>query len=198
LLGMLVGTLSMVLIVSLSEKIALLVTLGLAGGIVIIRLPLAEMTAKIGAWVITPVFILLKFKPTLCPHCLRYSAPLKSRYRDGLRYCEYCQQVVEHTKELGEVIFTFGYPLEAKGRRFILSNPDFEHKNHPIDVAKIYIETSTCDKRLLERFLTYIVNYPPTQGLQPVQVFYRGMLDELGENLKNALQNTFRHVEQIH
>jgi hypothetical protein len=122
--------------------------------------------------------------------------PLKSRYKTGIRYCEHCQQEVKQTKERGEVILTFEYPLKAEGRQFILSNPDFEHQDHPIEVTKVYIDTHTSDRRLLERFLTYIVNYPPTRGLQSIQVFYTGNLDHLGTNLKNAFQNTFRHLEQ--
>jgi hypothetical protein len=104
---------------------------------------------------------------------------------------------VEHTAESGKVIFTFGdFPQQAEGRVFVLSNPDFEQQDQPIDVSEVYIDTTTCDKRLLERFMAFIAHYSPKRGLRSVQIFYRGELEDLGENLKNALQNTFKFVEK--
>ena len=61
----------------------------------------------------------------------------------------------------------------------------------------VYIDTKTCNSLLLERFLTYILNYPPVKGLQSVQILYQGTLDDLGDHLKNALQNTLPHIQQF-
>ena len=42
-----------------------------------------------------------------------------------------------------------------------------------------------------------MVNHPPKGGLKSVEVFYQGDLDDLGDNLKNALQNTFVQIEKL-
>jgi len=48
-----------------------------------------------------------------------------------------------------------------------------------------------------ERFIIYIINYPSRGGLQSVRIFHQGELDELGDNLKNTLQNNFEYIERI-
>jgi hypothetical protein len=172
---------------------------GIGSGIPLIVLPFVWILASMVSLVLAPLLILSRFKRILCNNCLRYTRPLKSKYKDGKRYCERCRKEVEFTTDPGEVILNFGnLPLELEGRVFMLTNPDFEQKTKYIDVSEVYIDTKTCDKFLLEKFITYILNYPPEGGLQSVQIFYRGELDELGENLKNALRNTFKFVEKIH
>lgn len=100
------------------------------------------------------------------------------------------------TKEPGKVIFSFGtVQPDVEGRVFILSDPDFEKKRHRIDVAEVYIEAKSADKRLFERFISYIINYPPKFGLQSVQIFYKGHLEDLGQNLKNILKNHFEQIQ---
>lgn len=145
-----------------------------------------------------PYFILRRSNNIICNNCLRYTQPLKSRYEHGTRYCELCDQAVEWTKDPGKVVFTFGdFSLKPNGRVFILSNPDFEQKDHHIDVSEVYIDTKTCDRRLFERFITFIINYPPKDDLQSIQIFHQGELDFLGDNLKNTLRNNFDQVEHI-
>jgi hypothetical protein len=145
-----------------------------------------------------PYFILRRFSTIICQNCLRYTQPLKSHYEYGIRYCELCEQAVEWAKDPGKVVLTFGdLSLKLNGRVFMLSNPDFEQKDHRIDVSEVYIDTKTCDRRLFERFITYIINYPPKDGLQSVQIFYQGELDALGDNLKNTLLNNFEQVKHI-
>ncbi len=61
----------------------------------------------------------------------------------------------------------------------------------------MYIDVETCQIPAIERFLTFLINYPPKQGLKSVRVFYRGEFTESARNLKNTLDNTFQHVEQI-
>lgn len=35
-----------------------------------------------------------------------------------------------------------------------------------MDISGVYIDPKTSDPLLLERFITYIVNYPPAKGIQ--------------------------------
>jgi hypothetical protein len=95
------------------------------------------------------------------------------------------------------VILAFGnISLPHEGRIFLLSEPDFEAKDQPVDINEVYIDTKTCDSRLLERFISYILHYPPKHGVQSVKIFYKGELGRLGNNLRNALQNTFEHIHR--
>lgn len=188
--------------------VGILVTLivmagGLAGGSALARY-ITKMIAQILPRAITPPLSLLRFSTILCNHCLRYTYPFKSQYNRGKRYCEHCKGRIEQTKKRGKVIVTFGNFSQAQcenmksGERvFLLANPDFEKKTHPIEISTVWIDTETCDQRLLERFITYIVGFPPTHGLKSVQILYTGTVDALEENLKNALQNNFTHIEQI-
>ncbi len=171
----------------------------MTGGIILFIFLVTHIITEIFSSAMAPLLSLLRFKKVLCNNCLRYTHPLCSRYTRGKRYCEHCYEEVEWTKPLGNLIFTFGnFHQRPKSRIFVLSNPDFERKNHAVDVSEVYIDTKTSDTFLLERFMTYIVNYPPLHGVQSVRIFYSGKLDDLGKNLKNALRNNFSHVAQIH
>jgi general secretion pathway protein G len=146
----------------------------------------------------SPLLILVRYKTILCNHCLRYTSPLDSTHRLGVRYCEHCQGDVEYTSDPGKVIFSFGnISLNPSGRVFLLSNPDVEHQEQPVDVSEVYLDPKTCDRRLVERFITYILHYPPRHDRQSLQLFYTGKLEELGTNLKNVLQNNFEHIEKF-
>lgn len=165
------------------------------------------------------VFSRLGFTTIICQHCLQYTSAPASYYKSGTRFCEHCQKAVEQTREPGKVVLTFGaISLDTPERTIIRRDTDFGHlspsddtatvflrpsfeetyQHRSIDVSEVYIDTKTCDPILLEKFLTHIINYPPKRGLGSIRIFYRESLDGLGDNLKNALQNTFRHVEQIH
>lgn len=171
---------------------------GLTNGVTMLLLFMGGHLSRFTFRVLAPLFIIPRFAAIICNHCYRMTFPLKCRYELGRRSCEHCQQAVEDTKEVGNVIFTFGnISFSRGGRVFVLSNPDFEHKEHHVEVSEVYIDPPTTDKRLLERFITYIVNYPPEKGLQAVQICYQGELDALGDHLKNALQNTFTQIEKI-
>lgn len=173
----------------------------LYGSIVDLFFLVARILSRFIYSFLKPLLIQIRFKQIICRSCLRYTLPLDSRYELGIRYCEHCQKAVEHTKIPGKVIVTFGnYPKtsEPEQRVFVLADPDFEKKEQPVDVSEVYIVPKTTDKRLFERFITYIVNYPPKDGLPSVQILYQGELDDLGVNLKNVLHNTFEHVQQIH
>lgn len=171
---------------------------GMAYGVPLIVLPIEWGLARIISSVMTPLIILLKFKTIICNNCLRYTRPLMSKYNNGIRYCERCRKEVEFTKDPGEVFLMFGnVALQPEGRVFMLSDPDFEQRTKFIEISRVYIDTKTCDKRLLERFITYIINYPPERGIQAVQILYRGEFDDLGANLKNALRNNFAQIEKI-
>jgi hypothetical protein len=183
---------------------------GGASGVVVNRVltrisNVAQAIATMISSIIAPVCIWLRFHTVICNHCLRRTYPLRSQYQTGKRYCEHCHQEVEQTIDSGEVIFSFGRFSQFHSRKmtlgcriFLLKDPDFDQKEHVIDVSKVYIEVKTCNKRLLERFLTYIVNYPPERGLQSVQIFYQGELAELGHNLQNALHNNFTSIKQMY
>jgi hypothetical protein len=173
----------------------------LYGSIVVLFFLAARMLSRFIYSFLKPLLIQLRFKQIICRSCLRYTLPLDSRYELGRRYCEHCQKAVEHTEIPGKVIVTFGnYPKasEPEQRIFVLAEPDFEKKEQPIDVSEVYITPKTTNTRLLERFITYIVNYPPKDDLLSVQILYQGELDDLGVNLKNVLHNTFERVERIH
>jgi hypothetical protein len=124
--------------------------------------------------------------------------PLNAGYTDGRRYCEHCGQELEHTPTAGKVVLTFGdFPLTTEGRVFLLANPDFEHVTHHIEISRVYLDTATTDLLVFERFITYILNCPPTLGIHSVKVFYRGSLDALGAHLHNVLQNTFASLQPL-
>jgi hypothetical protein len=163
---------------------------------------------------VTPL-LLVRFRTIICANCLRYVHPLRSTYHGGIRMCEHCRATVERTRIAGTVIFVFGtMNVPPAPRQFIRENPIFgvapsetdqrlsfrsrwqlNQREEPIDVSQVYIDTATCDPYLLERFVTFIINFPPEQSLQSVQILYRGDLDELGSNLKNTLYNTFVHIK---
>lgn len=143
------------------------------------------------------MFLLLGFKTVICQHCLRCTVPFRSHYKKGTRYCEHCGKRVEAGTDPDKVIIAFGDIRPKKEGCVIgLANPDFEQKKQPIEVSEVYVDTATCNPQFLERFITYIVNYPPTHGLRSVKIFYWGELDDLGENLKNALRNTFAELHE--
>lgn len=180
------------------SALIMIAAIGISSGIYIILLPIEWMLASAISSFITPPLILLRFSTIICNNCLRYTRALKSKYKGGIRYCERCRKEVEFTNEPGEVLVSFGnIPLILEGRVFMLSDPDFERKTKFIEISEVYIDTGTCNRLLLEKFVTYIVNYPPEKGLDSVEIFYRGKLDDLGDNLKNSLQNNFEHIERI-
>lgn len=157
-----------------------------------------NVVGKMLDFVLSPFFIFWRFRTLICQHCLRHTHSFHSTYEHGIRYCEHCHQEVEHRKDPGKVIFMFGILLDKPDgdRIFFLSNPDLEQKEDPFEVSEVYIDTKTCNTFLLERFITHITNYPPEKGIQSVQIFYQGKLDDLGENLKNALRNTFAELHE--
>lgn len=205
-------------LVWIGMTIAISIAGGFIGGFFVTVRIIALMIGWIVFFAMSPLLILLRFKTIICSNCLRYTERLHARYETGIRYCEHCRQEVEWTHNPGKVIFTFGdFPLEADDRVFIVpsdfafgnaqpetesgiffrSKFDIEHREQPIDVSEVYIDTKTADPRLPERFITFMVNYPPKHGLRSVQIFYRGKLDDLGNNLKNALRNNCEDVKQI-
>ncbi len=154
--------------------------------------------AKGFAEVIVLILSGVRFSTIICGHCYRYIEPVQSQYEKGKRYCKQCQSELPFTDDPGKVIVTFGnVPRPAGQRLFILENPDFEHIDHRTDVSEVHFDPASVDSILLERFITYILNSPPKYGLQSVQIFYQGELDNLGKHLKNALQNNFECVERI-
>lgn len=187
-----------------------------AGGMTVLGELLARIIGSLISPLCVPLCILLRYNTIICEHCLRYTRPFQSRYEQGIRYCEHCRKPVERTDVTGKVIFTFGqFTLHREGdevaltnpkfellrrpnRVFICSNPGFREAERGVDVAEVYIDTATCDPGKLERFLTYISQIPPENGVQSIHVFYQGELDELGENLKHALRNTFPQMERIY
>ena len=147
---------------------------------------------------LSTVLIALKYKTTLCEHCFRYTHPLKSTYRVGRRYCEHCRQNVENTDTAKKFVVMFGQcVLTFPEQTFLFVNPDFENKVQPVDVSEVYIDPHTCDRRLLERFITYLQLYPPERGVQLVKFFYQGDWQLLGANLGNVLRNNFTQISQI-
>ena len=82
-------------------------------------------------------------------------------------------------------------------RRLCLLSPILSTKPNRLRSQKCILIPKTCDLRVFERFIPYLLNYPPKWGIPSVQVFYRGELADLGANLKNTLQNTFARVERM-
>jgi hypothetical protein len=162
-----------------------------------------------------PLFSLFRFRKILCTQCFHMTSPFKSQYVAGIRSCEHCGQTVERTDVSGKVLFSFGvFPFHYRGhcydltnpeftlvplpqRQFLFSNPGFQSAEHHVAVSDVYIDTETCDCRRLEQFLTYVLHYMPPRSVRSIRVFYRGNLDNLGERLKNALQNTFHQIHSF-
>lgn len=140
-----------------------------------------------------------RFRTIICGHCLRYTHRFRSTYWTGIRYCEHCQHEVELTKAPGKVIVTLDqFPLKTEGRTFILSDSELERSPQSIDITDVYFDTATCNPMSLERLLTHLMNYPPpTHGIEAIQVFYQGELDDLVSHVKNALQNNFKCVKRL-
>lgn len=153
--------------------------------------------ARRAVYTFLPFFLApLFFKKSICSGCLRYSIPSNARYDFGIRKCEYCNQVIDKIKDSNKVIFTFGdWRIGQANRSFILSNPDFEKKTSSMDVSEVYIDTATVDKLLIEKFITYIRNYPPRYGLKSVRVFFKGNLDDLGY-LQRQILNNFKIIKE--
>lgn len=175
-----------------------------AGVLTKIMILLVEIMNTLVSAVMNPLLIVLKFATIICDNCFRYTKPLNSHYEDGIRYCEHCNKPVEYTREPGKVRLAFGEfskfqlrKMQSGERRFLLVNPDFDQNNNRIDVSRVYLDTETCDRLLFEGFIIYIINSPPKNGLQSVQMFHHGELEELGDNLKNTLQNNFKYIERV-
>jgi hypothetical protein len=160
--------------------------------------PFLNVISKIVDSALTPILIILTRSETICAKCFRYSAPLNAKYETGTRRCEHCNWEIEKRQERGKVISVFGDSLLRKeGRRdFVSFNPDFTKKEYPVDISEVHIDTKTANRRLLEIFITYIINHPPKYGLKSVRIFYKGDLDDLGR-LKNLILNNFKTVRGI-
>ncbi len=192
------------------------------GASILIVLLIANFLGLITCGIFTPLLIRQRFATIICSSCFRYTQPFKSQYETGIRYCEHCHSKVEQTSEPGKVIFIFGQfsefqlqQLQSGSKRiFLFLNPtfgekraqglffhsstvDLDQKECPIDVSEVYIAPKTCNPRLLERFITYIINYPPEHGIRNIKLFYSEELDDLGKYLKNALRNNFEGIGRM-
>ncbi len=147
---------------------------------------------------IAPLMIARRFHLVLCAACLRLSHPQRCRYDEGRRFCEHCHANVREADAPEKVVAIFGecaVPFDQKQTR--LDNPDFEDREQPIDLAEVHLVPKTTDRRLFERFLTFIVNFPPERGIASVRIVCYGALDELGSHLGNAVRNTFQQIEVL-
>lgn len=186
---------------------ALSIFIGIVGGVLIAMmagfLAVTILAAERGLlWAVSAglmyLTIMLRFRPIICNHCFRRTEPHHSHYAGGKRFCEHCGKSVEFTRDPGKVVFIFGAsdpPLP--GRVFRLVNPDFQPRQPRLDVSDVYLDTDTCNPEQVERFLTYIVNTPPVEGLEAITLFYRGELDKLDANLQNALRNTLGTIQSL-
>lgn len=138
----------------------------------------------------------IRFREVICDNCYRYTAPLKSKYQGGERKCEHCAKNVEHTKEVGKVIFSFGdYGVDQDGRKFIFKNPNFVDIHAPRDVSEVYIDVDSTDPVCIERFVAQVRElFPPKKGLDSITIFHRGDLSDLGQPIVNLITNNFDHV----
>ncbi len=172
------------------------------GGMVMCR-ACALLCAKIMMSFTTPLLTLLRFHEAICPQCLQSCRPLRSQYVQGQRYCEHCHQELDETRHPEHIIVTFGHtqafqqlPSGTDERTVVVTNPEMEHQNHPIEVTQIALHPRTCDRRLFERFVTYLLNHPPQGGVRAVHLVHYGTIDILGDHLKHVIHNTFAHIEQ--
>jgi hypothetical protein len=201
--GVVMGTLGALSGIIVGYLVGIFLSL-IAGLLMKIIVSIAKIMNKLVSVVLIPLLAGLRFATIICDNCFRYTKPRKSRYEDGIRYCEHCNKPVEYTRERGKVRLAFGNfgkfqlrKMRSGGRTFLLVNSGFEQENHRIDVSRVYLDTETCDPRLLEGFIIYTINSPPKDGLQSVQILHHGKLEELGDNLKNTLQNNFKYIEEI-
>jgi hypothetical protein len=162
-------------------------------------LPMAKGVHGVFVPLATSVLGRVKYNPLLCHTCFQYSQPGRSPYKDGERFCEHCRHQIPRTAETpGRLIVIFGkFPVKKKRRQYVLADPDLKDHDASIEVSALGINTADCDKQLLKNFIYYSINYPPTKGLRSIGVLYRGNLDELGDTLKQALQNTFGSVKSV-
>jgi hypothetical protein len=203
--GGLIGISAGVLSIGFYSKVSTLhsLTVGFGGAIIwgaigIIFPYIAKILSSLLAFVLIPLISLLRFKIVICPGCLRYTYPMKSAYEHGKRFCEHCQKEVERTTTFQKLIFQFGtVSLKPNKDNLVLANPGVQLMNFYVDVGEIQIDMQTYNPRKLEQFIIYITNYPPKHGLKSIRVFYHGNLDEIEPNLRNVLQNTFKHIKPM-
>ena len=111
------------------------------------------------------------------------------------RFCAYCHSELAGSKITMNVAVFFGKSMPDNSSRYhILTNPDVSSRKEQIDLSEIWIDADSADKLLIEKFITFLVNYPPELKLKRVTVKYRGDLSKLGDNCMNLLKNNFRKI----
>jgi hypothetical protein len=141
----------------------------------------------------------LRFTTILCHRCLRTTHPRSSTYRDGRRFCEWCQQDVEDTRIPGKLVVMFShepFPVNQHERVFVLHNPVCDKTTPLMDISEVYLDTMSADRKQFERFLTYLLNTASIRAIRAIQVFHNGELEQLGSHLANVVCNTFTHIQR--
>jgi hypothetical protein len=137
--------------------------------------------------------------PFLCPSCLRLTVPHHAA-SPTTRYCTHCRDTLQVHSVPTVLILLFGNDqqlMTCRAPYLVVSNPEIEHRDTPLDVSVVCIDTATCSPRLLEQWLTHVHNFPPQHGLQAIQIWYRGNFRILGGQLMNAFQNSFQRIQQV-
>jgi len=158
-------------------------------------------TLRVATWTdrhVTPLLGRVLRPRVICEGCLQYSHPDHAHYEHGGRYCEHCGREILPTTTWAMLAFAFGTPLpEVSPDVLVVANPQVDRVNHPLDVAELYIDTTTCDHYRLEQCVTHLLTYPPCGGVQGVRIVHSGELQQLGDHLHNVIRKTFTQIEPI-
>lgn len=114
-------------------------------------------------------------------------------------FCHCLSRLVKTCKTVDVNITTllFGTPSSSSStQESIWQNPDLTDVPLPLmHVTQVIIDAATCDPRLVERFLTYAVNfYDQKYFRKHVEVHLYGDSEKLHPNLRNSLTNLCTHV----
>jgi hypothetical protein len=114
------------------------------------------------------------------------------------RFCKYCGNNLFKKRLYFKLVCVFGQNVKKKFDKhtFVLKNPDVKHRQMPIDMTGLYIDTAGTDARQLERFIIFIMNYPAKGKPENLPVYYYGKLNTLKKHMSNLLKNSFKKLKR--
>ncbi|MBN1409233.1 MAG: hypothetical protein JW969_00215 [Spirochaetales bacterium] len=142
------------------------------------------------------MFAILQFDRDL-PEYKKANGQLK--FGSGRRFCKFCGSSLTEDGPYITLKCFFGdrYAGETTGGEYLLENPEVSDRTQIMDLSSIVIDTATADRLKLERFITFIINFPPKTRLRKLPVYYIGELDTLGEPTRNLVVNTFGNIREL-
>jgi hypothetical protein len=140
----------------------------------------------------TPL-VLSRFPRAICDECLRWSSPLQSDFRVGVRHCERCGGVVSLGRP-GRLVATLSETdsnADVPERIFLRSSEALVQRDRPVDVTHIRIPKGLTIYRGLENITVMLISRVPTDGLASVKVYSEIPVDELPAYTRNLIGNHF-------